>query len=91
MRELGSHSDQAHRELAEPIAAAQVSCAILVGEEMAPLARALPAGVERAHVPDAKAAVAALRGLVRPGDAILVKGSNGVGLSAVVDALAGAD
>jgi UDP-N-acetylmuramoyl-tripeptide--D-alanyl-D-alanine ligase len=59
MRELGSHSDQAHRDLAEPIAAAQVRCAILVGEEMAPLARALPPGVEREHVPDAKAAVAA--------------------------------
>jgi UDP-N-acetylmuramoyl-tripeptide--D-alanyl-D-alanine ligase len=91
MRELGAHSHAAHEGLAEPIAAAQVSCAILVGDEMAPLLRALPAAVEREHVPDAEAAVAALRGLVRPGDAILVKGSNGVGLSAVVDAMAGAD
>jgi UDP-N-acetylmuramoyl-tripeptide--D-alanyl-D-alanine ligase len=91
MRELGAHSDEAHAALAGPIADAQVACAILVGEEMAPLARALPSGVERAQVPDAQAAVAALRGLVRPGDAILVKGSNGVGLSAVVDAMAGAD
>jgi UDP-N-acetylmuramoyl-tripeptide--D-alanyl-D-alanine ligase len=91
MRELGAHSHAAHEGLAEPIAAAQVSCAILVGEEMAPLVRALPAGVERAHVPDAQAAVVALRQLVRPGDAILVKGSNGVGLSALVDAMAGAE
>jgi UDP-N-acetylmuramoyl-tripeptide--D-alanyl-D-alanine ligase len=88
MRELGAHSETAHAALAEPIAAAEVSCAILVGDEMAPLARALPAGVDRAHVPDAQAAVAALRERVRPGDAILIKGSNGVGLAAVVAAMA---
>ena len=88
MRELGAHSEAAHAALAEPITAAQVSCAILVGEEMAQLAGALPPDVERAHVPDAPAAVAALRERVRPGDAILVKASNGVGLSAVVAALA---
>jgi UDP-N-acetylmuramoyl-tripeptide--D-alanyl-D-alanine ligase len=90
MRELGAHSDEAHAALAEPIADAQVACAILVGEEMAPLARALPAAVEREQVPDAQAAVTALRDRVRPGDAILVKGSNAVGLSALVSALADA-
>jgi UDP-N-acetylmuramoyl-tripeptide--D-alanyl-D-alanine ligase len=88
MRELGDHSHEAHAALAEPIAEAQVACAILVGDEMAPLARALPSSVEREQVPDADAAVAALKGLVRPGDAILVKGSNAVGLSALVSALA---
>ena len=88
MRELGAHSDEAHAALAEPIEQAQVACAILVGEEMAPLARALPPGVEREQVPDANAAVAALKERLRPGDAILVKGSNAVGLSALVSALA---
>jgi UDP-N-acetylmuramoyl-tripeptide--D-alanyl-D-alanine ligase len=89
MRELGEHAPAAHAALAEPVAAADVACAILVGEEMEHLAAALPTGVERELVPDANAALAALRAHIRPGDAVLVKGSNGVGLSAVVAALAG--
>lgn len=88
MRELGEHSDEAHAALAAPIAEAAVDCAILVGDAMAPLARALPDTVDRREVADARAAIAALRETVRPGDAILVKGSNAVGLSALVEELA---
>jgi len=91
MRELGDHAPAAHAALAGPLAAAEVACAILVGEEMEHLAAALPAGVERELVPDANAALAALKARIRPGDAVLVKGSNGVGLSAVVTALAGGE
>ena len=36
-----------------------------------------------------ESAIAALQGRIQPGDAILVKGSNSVGLAALVDALAG--
>jgi UDP-N-acetylmuramoyl-tripeptide--D-alanyl-D-alanine ligase len=39
-------------------------------------------------VPDAAAAVERARELVRPGDAVLVKGSRSVGLEVVADALA---
>ena len=50
-----------------------------------PLGKALPF----AHCPNATAALQALRELgVEGGDAILVKGSNSVGLGAVVAALA---
>jgi UDP-N-acetylmuramoyl-tripeptide--D-alanyl-D-alanine ligase len=48
----------------------------------------LPAGALHRFGTSAEA-VAALDGLVRPGDAVLVKGSRGVRLEAVVDALAG--
>ena len=88
MRELGDHSAKEHAALAEPIAAAEVDCAILVGDEMDPLARALPAGIEHEEVADTAAAIAALRGRIRPGDAILVKGSNAIGLSKLVEELA---
>jgi UDP-N-acetylmuramoyl-tripeptide--D-alanyl-D-alanine ligase len=39
-------------------------------------------------VPDAAAATLIVRESIRPGDVVLVKGSNSVGLSALVDALA---
>jgi UDP-N-acetylmuramoyl-tripeptide--D-alanyl-D-alanine ligase len=89
MRELGPSSEDFHAGLAEPIEAAGVEYAILVGEEMAPLAKALGQKVNFAHVPDVAAAVGLARVAIAPGDAILVKGSNSVGLSALVDALAG--
>jgi UDP-N-acetylmuramoyl-tripeptide--D-alanyl-D-alanine ligase len=89
MKELGETSDAFHAGLAEPIEAARVDRVILVGEEMAPLAKALGAKVEMTHVPDAAAALESLEEAIGPGDAILVKGSNSVGLAAVVDALAG--
>ena len=55
---------------------------------MAPLAERLAGRVPFAHVADADAARDMLLDQVRPGDAILVKGSNSVGLSRVVAALA---
>ena len=89
MRELGEASDDFHRALAAPVATAGVSLAILVGDEMAPLAAEAPPGVEVARVADAREAGVLLLHTIAPGDAVLVKGSNGVGLSAVVDRLAG--
>ncbi|MPS71070.1 MAG: UDP-N-acetylmuramoylalanyl-D-glutamyl-2, 6-diaminopimelate--D-alanyl-D-alanine ligase [Novosphingobium sp.] len=44
MKELGSHGPDYHAALAGPIREAGVDYAVLVGEEMAPLAKALEAG-----------------------------------------------
>jgi UDP-N-acetylmuramoyl-tripeptide--D-alanyl-D-alanine ligase len=88
MRELGPGSDGFHAALAEPVRAAGVSYAILVGEEMAPLAKALGNTIKVAHVPDKIAAAGLAREALGPGDAMLVKGSNSIGLSALVEALA---
>ena len=41
-----------------------------------------------AHVADAAAAIDLAREAIGPGDAILVKGSNSIGLAALVEALA---
>ena len=89
MRELGAASAAYHADLAEPIEAARVETALLVGEAMAPLAAALEGRVAIVHVPDTAAALDRLPALLAPGDAVLVKGSNGVGLGRLVAALKG--
>ena len=88
MRELGSATADFHAALAGPVEAAQVDYAILVGEEMEALAKALGPGTKLAHVADAAAAISLAREAIGPGDAVLVKGSNSIGLAALVEALA---
>lgn len=87
MRELGDRSVELHAGLAEPLRAGQVDFAILVGAEMAPLAAILDGSMPYAHVPDTAAAIPLIQTEMRAGDAILVKGSNGVGLSRLVATL----
>ncbi len=89
MRELGQDSDAFHAALAEPILAAGVRAGILVGDHIAALANALEGEGDFVHVPDAAAARVSLSAMLAPGDAVLIKGSNGVGLAAVVAALQG--
>ena len=89
MGELGPDAAAFHASLAEPVVAAGVARAILVGEGMRALANALEGQVEFVHVADAAAATAALDADLRDGDVVLVKGSNSVGLSAVVTAFSG--
>ena len=78
MTELGPEAPRYHREIAGE--AAGIDIVLGVGE------------LAREYRPDewtrtAAEAAAAVRGLVRPGDAVLVKGSRVVGLEAVVEAL----
>lgn len=93
MKELGDFAPAFHAQLAEPILAARVDFAILVGPEMTPLAEALgkagqtPLGnaPHFAHCDNPDQAIALLRNHgVNAGDAILVKGSNSVGLGTLV-------
>ena len=96
MGELGEGSARFHADLAGPIRAAGIDRLILVGELMTPLARALAEGALDSgpiltQVNDAGAASAALVHLLSPGDAVLVKGSNAIGLDQVVRDAIGAD
>ena len=96
MKELGDFADAFHRQLAEPIAEAGVAHAILVGAEMRALADelgkaatpALGKGASFTHCETPAEAIAALGqyGLAH-GDAVLVKGSNSVGLGKLVSYL----
>ena len=103
MKELGDFAPALHAALAAPLAEAQVDVALLVGEEMLALAAVLGAdelgksgasplgnALTFAHCRNAGEAAAWLAdfGLAN-GDAILVKGSNSVGLGALVASLAG--
>ena len=96
MRELGEGSDAFHAALAEHLERANVSRAILVGPEMVALAdalaaKALEARINFTHEPDVAQALAKVEGEIHPGDAILIKGSNAVGLSRIVTALTGGE
>jgi UDP-N-acetylmuramoyl-tripeptide--D-alanyl-D-alanine ligase len=93
MKELGDFADAFHRQLAEPILEAGVTHAVLVGAEMLSLADelgkavtpALGKGPSFTHCETPAEAIAALEqfGLAH-GDAVLVKGSNSVGLGRLV-------
>jgi UDP-N-acetylmuramoyl-tripeptide--D-alanyl-D-alanine ligase len=87
MRELGRESDALHAGIAEPLLAADVDFALLVGPAMTALAKVLEGKVDFRHVTDTAAAIDTLPSIIAPGDVILIKGSNGVGLSALVAAL----
>jgi UDP-N-acetylmuramoyl-tripeptide--D-alanyl-D-alanine ligase len=89
MRELGAESDPLHAGLADSLLASGVDFTLLVGPAMGPLAKALEGKLETVHVPDASRALDRLLSVLRGGDTLLIKGSNSVGLSRLVTALAG--
>lgn len=98
MKELGDFASKFHEQLAEPLGAAKVDFAVLVGDEMRDLARELGKGSGGsvgmingfAHCDNPAEAIAALKefGLTQ-GDAVLVKGSNSIGLGALVSHFTG--
>ena len=94
MRELGTAHDAGHVEAGEA-AGTTLDRLVVVdggpdGEAAGILRGALAAGLSRdavTVVADPAAAVAALRGELRPGDVVLVKASRGIELERVVDGL----
>ncbi len=87
MRELGEHSERLHAALAPDVVDAKVDELVLVGEEMRPLEEALHGQVHVTRVADAASAADAVSRVLRPGDAVLIKASNSVGLARVVELL----
>ena len=96
MKELGDFAPAFHAAIAEPLHAAHVDYAVLVGDEMLDLAQelgksassALGNAIPFAHCQTAEQALALLAELgLKQGDALLVKGSNSVGLGKIVAAL----
>jgi UDP-N-acetylmuramoyl-tripeptide--D-alanyl-D-alanine ligase len=89
MAELGAVSESEHRRVGRLAADAGVTGVVVVGAGADALAEgAREAGVEVMEAAGPEAAVAALAGRLRPGDAVLVKASRVVGLEQVAGALA---
>ncbi|WP_341633151.1 UDP-N-acetylmuramoyl-tripeptide--D-alanyl-D-alanine ligase [Sphingomonas agri] len=89
MRELGEHSHALHAGLAPSVLDAHVDRLILISEDMRPLDEALGERVAIDRVASVDDATDVLMRLLRPGDAVLVKASNSVGLAKLVERVAG--
>ena len=88
MRELGEHSAALHAALAPAVLDAHVDELILIGEEMRPLAEQIVGKVSLDLVENVDEAIDGLLAKLHPGDAVLVKASNSVGLAKLVDRVA---
>jgi UDP-N-acetylmuramoyl-tripeptide--D-alanyl-D-alanine ligase len=89
MRELGSHADELHAGLASSVRDAKVDQLVLVGEDMRPLEEEIAGKVAIERADSVDAATNILACLVRPGDVVLVKASNSIGLAKLVERMAG--
>ena len=86
MRELGEFGPAEHAGLA-PDAADNADIVFTCGPLMAALSTALPARQRGGHAPDAAALAPLVAAALRPGDAVLVKGSLGSRMKLIVEAL----
>lgn len=87
MLELGSDERRYHREIGEYARARGVEVLVTVGPRAAEMAAAFGGSGETHSVPDAQAAGELMKEMLEPGDTVLVKGSRGVGLERVGEAL----
>lgn len=85
MRELGEHSAALHAGLATAVTDAHVDRLILIGDEMRPLAEKVVGNISLDLVSGVDEAAETLLRALRPGDAVLVKASNSVGLAKLVE------
>jgi UDP-N-acetylmuramoyl-tripeptide--D-alanyl-D-alanine ligase len=88
MLELGAHAEEEHAALADVAVAAGVDLLVAVGPHSAvTAAHAERAGIVTLTAADRDEAHALVAAHVRPGDAVLVKASRGIGLETVAEAL----
>ncbi|MEH3116157.1 MAG: UDP-N-acetylmuramoylalanyl-D-glutamyl-2,6-diaminopimelate--D-alanyl-D-alanine ligase [Methylorubrum populi] len=87
MKELGAAGESLHRELAEAVAANGIDLVFTAGPLMAHLFEALPMTVRGAAAPTAAELTDAVLARLRPGDAVMVKGSNSMRMVRIVEAV----
>jgi UDP-N-acetylmuramoyl-tripeptide--D-alanyl-D-alanine ligase len=89
MRELGEQGPLLHAGLKQPLRDAAVDLVIAVGPLMQEMAGSLGQSIQVIDCATAQDAARQVLDIVIPGDVVMVKGSNAIGLSKVVDALLG--
>ncbi|MFZ1416607.1 MAG: UDP-N-acetylmuramoyl-tripeptide--D-alanyl-D-alanine ligase [Defluviicoccus sp.] len=89
MLELGAESPRLHAALVGPLLENRADLVFACGTAMEHLVAALPSGRCGAHVADSAALAPLVCAAVKPGDVVLVKGSAGSRMGAVVKALRG--
>src|SRR5215217_6362783 len=87
MLELGPEGASLHRRLAEPVAENRVDLVFAAGPLMENLFEALPRDRRGAYAAAAAELKDAVLKTVRPGDVVMVKGSNSIRMGAIVAAL----
>ena len=87
MLELGEQSAALHAGLADAVRAAGVHVLCTVGPRMRHLREAVPAHLRGPHADEAEAMRQPLQELLRAGDVVMLKASNGTGLGALARAL----
>ena len=85
MLELGRFSARLHRDLAEPIVQAKIDKVFLAGPEITVLSEALPVELKVEYRQSVSELTSSLAGFVRAGDVVMVKASNGIGFSKLVE------
>lgn len=91
MLELGEGSARFHAELAAPLDAANVDRVFLAGVHMKSLWEALPPTRQGGYAEVTEKLTAELTAAIRPGDVVMVKGSNGSKAGVLAQALAALD
>jgi UDP-N-acetylmuramoyl-tripeptide--D-alanyl-D-alanine ligase len=87
MLELGDHAPRLHADLASPIATSGIDRVYTAGPGMRHLHEALPVGRRGVHVDDAAKLLPVIEAELQPGDTLLVKGSLGMRMGQIVQAL----
>jgi UDP-N-acetylmuramoyl-tripeptide--D-alanyl-D-alanine ligase len=87
MLEMGEGGIAHHAGLAQPIAANNVDLVFASGAQMKALWEALPAKARGAYAETSVALLPQLLAVLKPGDTVLVKGSNGARMSVIIEAL----
>lgn len=89
MRELGETSDRLHADLAPLVVASQPDAVWLVGEHMKALKAALPETLVAGHATVGAEISDAILATLAYGDLVMIKGSNGIKLGALVARIRG--
>ena len=87
MKELGAAGEGLHRELAEAVETHGIDLVFAAGPLMRHLFEALPMARRGVAAPTAAEIVDAVVAVLRPGDAVMVKGSNSMRMARIVEAV----